>query len=300
MNRQGNGMHDAVAAAPAVAAATRPLYWSVRRELWEYRSIYLAPLILAGVALLGFLIASIGRALTTSDLVQRRTVLEEPLSFATALILGAAFVVGMIYCMEALHAERRDRSILFWKSLPVSDLTVVLSKASIPFIVLPVVSFAITVATQFIMLVLGTLVLAGSSMDVSALWAHASLFRESMGLLYHLVTVHILWYAPIYTWMLLISAWARRATFLWVALPPAALCIIERFVFRTHHILALLEYRFSGPKEFDMSMSGDAAGHMVHSNLVGFLISPGLWIGLLLAVAFLAAAVRLRRCQGPI
>src|SRR5579864_9282901 len=112
MNTQSNAtpeFFDSQGITPSVLPRTRSMYWSVRRELWEYRSIYLAPLALAGVALLGFLIASIGRALTTSDLVQRRTVLEEPLDFATALILGAAFVVGMIYCMEALSAERRDR-----------------------------------------------------------------------------------------------------------------------------------------------------------------------------------------------
>ena len=58
----------------------------------------------------------------------------------------------MFYCLDALYGERRDRSILFWKSLPVSDLTTVLSKASIPIVVLPLLTFAVTVATQLIML----------------------------------------------------------------------------------------------------------------------------------------------------
>ena len=60
----------------------------------------------------------------------------------------AAFIVSIFYSLETLHGERRDRSILFWKSLPVSDLTTVLSKASIPLVVLPLVGFAIIVATE--------------------------------------------------------------------------------------------------------------------------------------------------------
>ena len=63
--------------------------------------------------------------------------------------MGTTFIVGIFYCLDALYGERRDRSILFWKSLPVSDLTTVLSKASIPLVVLPLLAFAITVVTQF-------------------------------------------------------------------------------------------------------------------------------------------------------
>ena len=71
-----------------------------------------------------------------------------PYSHAAMLLMVTAFIVGVFYCLDALHGERRDRSILFWKSLPVSDLTTVLSKASIPLVVLPLLVFAITVATQ--------------------------------------------------------------------------------------------------------------------------------------------------------
>ena len=99
------------------------LYWSVRRELWENRSIYIAPLAVAAVMLFGFLIATIGRAVATADPARRAAVLAEPTSFAAGLIMAAAFLVGVFYSLEALHSERRDRSILFWKSLPVSDLT---------------------------------------------------------------------------------------------------------------------------------------------------------------------------------
>src|SRR5215472_9184402 len=103
---------DSQGTPPAVMSATRPMHWSIRRELWEYRSIYIAPLAVSAVSIFGYLIATMGRALTLSDLAQRRAVLEEPYHFVTALIMGTTFIVAIFYCLDALHGERRDRSIL--------------------------------------------------------------------------------------------------------------------------------------------------------------------------------------------
>jgi ABC-2 type transport system permease protein len=282
----------------AVMSATRPLYWSVRRELWEYRSIYVAPLAVAGLTLVGFVIATIGRAMSTS-LDQRLAVLTEPYSFATALVMGTAFIVGIFYCLDALHGERRDRTILFWKSLPVSDLTTVLSKATIPFVVLPVIALVITVVMQWIMLLLSSVVLMWSSLSSATLWKQLPEFQ--MTLLYHLLTAHVLWYAPIYAWMLLVSGWARRAPFLWASLPLLAIGVVEKIAFNTTHFAALIQYRFSGPENFDMTEPGRfVMDPMMHLSLGRFLATPGLWSGLVVAGIFLAAAVRLRSYQGPI
>ena len=101
------------------------------------------------------------RAALALNPMQQRNLIEKPYDFAALLIMVTTFIVGVFYCLDALYGERRDRSILFWKSLPVSDLTTVLSKASIPLVILPLLTFAITVATQWIMLLLSTAVLAG-------------------------------------------------------------------------------------------------------------------------------------------
>jgi len=304
MNVQSNAVSESPfgsqAITPAAMSATRPMYWSVRRELWENRSIYVAPLAVAAVTLLGFLIATIGRAVSATNLAQRRAVLEEPYSFAMGLIMVTAFVVGVFYSLDALHGERRDRSILFWKSLPVSDLTTVLSKASIPLIVLPLLTFAITVATQLIMLLLSTVVLLGSGLSLATLWTPSSLLQMSLMLLYHLLTVHVLWHAPLYGWLLLVSGWARRATFLWAALPPLAICVVEKIAFNTSHFAAMLQYRFAGGAEAMTAPGTFPIDPMTHLTPGRFLSSPGLWLGLAVAAALLAAAVWLRRYQGPI
>jgi ABC-2 type transport system permease protein len=304
MTTQSNAMPDALGAqriAPATMSATRPLYWSVRRELWENRYIYVAPLAVAVVVLFGFLIATIGRAVSIPDPARRSAVLSEPTDFAALLIMGVAFVVGIFYSLDALHGERRDRSILFWKSLPVSDLTTVLSKASIPLVVVPLLSFVLTIATQLVMLLLSTAVLGASGQSVVALWTHAAPFQMSLMLLYHLLAVHVLWYAPIYGWLLLVSAGARRATFLWAALPWAAICIVEKIAFHTSHFLAFLGYRISGGAAGG-SFMGDSASMdpLMHLTPGKFLVTPGLWIGLAFFAACIAATVRLRRYQGPI
>src|SRR5205809_3489796 len=170
--------------APEVVSEARPLYWSVRRELWENRSIYLAPLAVAAFVQFGFMISTIGmparrRAVLMLDSAQQRATIGMPYDVAATMLIVTAFIVGAFYCLDALHGERRERSILFWKSLPVSDLTTVLSKAIIPLVVLPLVSFAIIVVTQFIMMLISTVALLPSDLAATT-WANFNLIRQSL------------------------------------------------------------------------------------------------------------------------
>jgi len=285
--------------APAVMARTRPMYWSVRRELWENRSIYVAPLAVAAVVVFGFLVSTLTlpyrmHAASALDPAQQRAAMAGPYTIAASLILGATFIVGIFYCLDALHGERRDRSILFWKSLPVSDLTTVLSKMSIPMVILPVLGLAITVVTLCIMLLLNALVLFVSGLSVATLWAQVPVFQISLILFYHFLTAHALWYAPIYGWLLLVSGWARRAPFLWAVLPPLGICAIEKLAFNTMHFADLLQYRLVGNPDSGLHFP------LVQLTPLKFLSALGLWTGLALAAVFLIAAARQRRYRGPI
>jgi ABC-2 type transport system permease protein len=181
----------------------------------------------------------------------------------------------------------------------VSDLTTVLSKVTVPIVILPLLSFVITVATQLIMLLLSSVVLLGSGVNIATLWTHSSFFHVSLMLLYHIVTVHGLWYAPFYGWLLMVSAWAPRAPFLWAFLPPFVIYGVEKIAFNTSHFLTILLRRLTGP-EAPTPPGSTLMDVMAALTPAQFLSEPGLWIGLAIAVAFLAVAIRLRRYRGPI
>jgi len=309
MNTQANAMPDSPlesqGIAPAILSATRPFYWSVRRELWEHRAIYLAPLAAAGVFLVGFLISSFHlasrmRAALALDAMQQRAKIAQPYDYAAGMVMLASLLVGLYYCLEAMQSERRDRSILFWKSLPVSDRNTILAKATVPLVIVPILGWAITTVTQFLMLIVNSAALAGSGLSVATLWTLLSPFQMSLLLLYHLVTVHALWQAPIYGWLLMVSAWARRAAFLWATVPLLAIGIAEKMAFGTSYLGALIGSRFAGGPEAIPMSDSFPTNPAVHLTPGHFLMSPGLWLGLAVTAAFLAAAVRMRRQRGPL
>jgi ABC-2 type transport system permease protein len=151
---------------------------------------------------------------------------------------------------------------------------------------------------EAILLVLSCAVLAANGLSVATLWSQLMPFQSMTALLYHLVTVHILWYAPLYAWLMLVSAWSRRAPLLWAALPPFAIVVFERIAFHTSHFATFLQSRASGGNEaVNNSNMLDPAMKFTPGH---FMATPGLWYGLLFAAAFLVVAARLRRARGPI
>jgi len=125
------------------------------------------------------------------------------------------------------------------------------------------------------------------------------LWQMSLMLFFHMVAIHGLWYAPFYGWLLLISAWARRAPFLWAVLPPVVVGVIEKIAFNTSHFAALLGYRFGGNSDVEFTGGPMTMGVLTASDVVRFFTDPSLWTGLALTAVFLAAAIRLRRYREP-
>lgn len=291
-------------AAPAVIPVTRQVYWALRREFWESRWIYVAPLAVAAIFLFGHLVTLVRlrrgmKALLALDPVKQHEAIIVHYDIAAALLMGTFLFVAMFYCVETLQRERRDRSILFWKSLPVSDVTTVLTKASIPFVFIPLISCGIAFVLQFLMLLVSIVVVAGSGFSVATYWEQVSVFRGSLLLLYHVMTVHVLWAAPIYGWLLLVSAWARRAALLWAVLPPLAVGTLEKLLFNTAYFGAFIGRFFTGGTEGSYPAGAMPMDPGTHLTPVKFLGSPGLWVGLAVTAAFLAAAIRLRRYRDP-
>lgn len=281
------------------------LFWSIKRELWENRSIVVAPLVVAALFLTGFFVSLVRfpsrmRSTLALELVEQRQAIEQPYVLAAIMLMGIAIVVAAIYSLDALYGERRDRSVLFWKSLPVSDVTTVLAKGSIPILVIPVVTFVLTVLTQLVMLVTSTAVLLASGISAEPLWVHVSMGQTTMINFGHLVVYHGLWYAPFFGWMLLVSAWANRAPFVWAILPPVAIGVVERVAFNTSHFAGALRDRFMGEPTAGSSGSGMTMDMLAPHSFVHYLASLGFWVGLAITALFLFAAVQMRRSRGPI
>ena len=185
-------------------------------------------------SLLGFL-----TGLTLSP-AHRHEGLDAPYEFAGILIMGTGFLGGLRLRRAIWGAPRSQHPVL--EVAASFHLTTVLAKFTIPLLILPLLSFAITVVTQFGMMLLS------SGLSVGTLGARMSFFHMSLMLLYHILTVHGLWYAPLYGWLLLVSAWAPRAPFIWAFLPPFVIWGVEKIAFRTSHFLGMLQYRLSGPE----------------------------------------------------
>lgn len=303
MSTQSNAISESAVASHGATcneiSAARRFYWLIKRELWESRSLYLAPLAVAGIFLLGFLARAnrlLAEARGAATIEAQGAMFVQTYDFGALALMAAALLVAVFYCLDALYGERRDRSILFWKSLPVSDVTTVLSKASIPLLILPLITFLITVALHcFMLLVSGTILLArGQSLGMLG---HLSLGLTWTGLLYHLVVGHGLYYAPFYGWFLLVSAWARRGAFLWAVLPPLAIGVLEKILFNSSHFGSLVESRFGIGSQMNSHQAVGVSGMIFD---VPGLSNPGLWIGLLLTALFLLGAVQLRRRKGPV
>lgn len=293
-------------AAPAPLSRTRPLYWSIRRELWENRSIRLAPLGVGAFAVVALVVHGITMPSHLPGMLAADPASPGSASttyrVAAILMLLTASVVGAFYCLDALSGERRDRSILFWKSLPVSDLATVLAKACIPLLAVPVLTFAALVAMHAVMLLLSAAALLVQGHAVAPLWSEVRLGGMWAGSLYALAAM-TLWHAPLYAFLLLVSGWARRTAALWAVLPLLALGILEKLTMDTGRVAGFVLYRVAG--WYGEAFHVPPGQHLPFDPLMritpaGFFAVPDLWIGLVVAAACIAGAVRLRRYRDPI
>ena len=280
-------------------------YWSIRRELWENRYLFIVPLVLAAIILLGFTF----NAGNIAEKIQKLPTLEEakqvkaavnPYSLAAAALLFVGWVLAIFYSLEALHGERRDRSILFWKSMPVSDVTTVLAKAAIPLVVIPAIVVIVAWLTQAVMLLIITFVLMVKAIDPGILWSRMPFIQMPIGMVYGMA-IHALWFAPMLAWMLLVSGMVRRAPIAWALLPFFAAFAVESIVFGTKYVALFLQSRWMGAMAlgFKPDTLKEPVTQVAQLDPLRLLSSPSLWIGLAFAVFFIAAAIRLRRYREP-
>ncbi len=283
----------------------------IRREFWEHRALWLAPLVMAlllvGIAIFGHFEMATMTALTTE---QARAIMGMTVWAMSLVIFVIAGVVISFYLLDCLFAERRDRSILFWKSLPVSDAATVLSKFLVAVLIVPVAAFALAVVTDLI--VRGILTLrtgAGLMVEHFPLWDTRT-WLQSQALLGIWALASVLWYAPVAAYMLALSAWARRNVMLWTVLPPLVLALVERLALRTSRVWTFvaerLEPAFSAFSGVEAQIASSTV--TIHRDKVislprvfegldvsAVFFNAPMLLGLVAAAALLFVAIRVRR-----
>jgi len=282
--------------------------WLVRREFWENRAIWIMPLVI-GCALI--LAAAFGRV----ELGMATSAGDSPdLGGMLLFAFGVIFIVVMNiyatwYLLDCLYSERKDRSVLFWKSLPVSDTATVLAKLFTGVIAIPLVYFLTADLTTFSIAVI--LSIRGQT-AAGELWRPDRWLQLQALWLYLIVTTAI-WYAPVAGWLMVVSAWARRAVLLWSVLPLAAACVLERWFFGTHVLTKALGLRLLGYARaaFNQPTTVDAWSRLSDTGVprtnslwpmldpLRFLENAQTWVGVAVGAALLVGAIqlRLRRCE---
>lgn len=313
----------------------RTMSWLVRRELWENRGGLITGQWVAGLVLLAFLLMALVWTLVASgqlsaqigvgvDLGAMLRAIEhadpktiapflDGLLFANAsLHFFVAYAVVFFYCLSALYDDRRDRSVLFWKSLPITDLDTVLSKLLVAAVVAPLIAWGMALLVNLLALILLTLfVLLQGGNPWRLIWAPVGLIQLSASTLLGLLIVTI-WALPAYSWLLLASAWARSKPFLWAIVPLLVTGLLLSWfqllrafalpsgAFWEHVVLRLLLWPASAARHFSAPLSLIEQGG-VELKPIGIadfgrlLTDPGTWIGVIAAAMMIALAVALRR-----
>lgn len=294
--------------------------WLVRREVWEHKAIWIAPLIVLGCLLLAAItgnvhLGPIGSMDANSEFGNFQP--DTQLALLLIVYAGLAFVVFMVmgivsffYSLDSLYADRRDRSVLFWKSLPLSDAETVLSKFVVAVVVIPLVALIGAVLAQFVIAVGGSAKLAMAGHAASLMWNPRAI-AAGISIAFVWSVTAMFWYAPVVGYLMLASAWAPKGPFLWAVLPPAALMMLERVLFYTSYVGTFLKERMFGLlrvlRPEDLPDSDPQTKEQVRDEIVklsqfdvagslrDFYTSPDLWLGVVAAALLLAAAMWVRR-----
>lgn len=292
----------------------------IRRETWEHRSIFVTPIAIGTVVTLGVLMMLMFASGLAAELdmvifgAQNLAGEAERTAVLTVFFLGTSwiFVVALafltvFYSLDSLYAERKDKSILFWRSLPVTDAEAVISKLLTATLVIPAVMALAIFATHFINLIVTSIWVSMKGGDAGILiWGSISIFDNWATALIVLLASGI-WMSPFIGWFLFVSTWSKRMPILMAFMPPIVIAMGEGIVFRSHIFLSAVTERGDmtplfkiGNLEqfFEEERWRDGVGSLTlldKIDLVGFFTSPSLWGGLLICGLFVSGAIYVRR-----
>jgi len=302
-----------------------------RREIWEHKSLWIVPAVIGGLgivfALYGFgallLAAHQGMININGDITSVNSV-----EGVRAFIFGSAAFFNTVmlfmvwfYLMDTLHADRKDRSVLFWKSLPLSDTTTVLSKLFTGMVTAPALMLAAVIVTEIITGILFIIALSLIGVNILPLVFQPGTIILAWITLAFALIVQSLWLVPFFGWFLLCSAWARKLVLAWTVLIPLGAMLVERLFIGTDYLFNAVFGHLG--KLFTLVMSGHYsvngvtigpgiglgekpdvfAGHsglMTLGSLARVFAQPEMWIGAVIGAVFVAGAIWLRRNRSEI
>ena len=320
--------------AVATQSKQQTFKWLLKREFWEHKGgFFWAPLITGGIfATLFALLAIIGSIAGRGKIGGSHMIMDDtPDKIARAVgaygdsvlmggILLACIVLAFVvffYALGSLYDDRRDRSVLFWKSLPVSDAHTVLSKLAWALLLAPIIAIAAGVATGLALWVVSALTLTVNGLPAStAVFTHSHPIRVIGGVLAS-IPVYALWALPSVGWLMFCSAWARSKPFLWAVLLPVLACVtismmgvlpgleiphdslwyivVVRGLLSVIPGLWYLHPDVSGETTPRINSPEDLSGAMDVTNSWHAFATLDLWIGVAAGVAMIVLAIRMRR-----
>ena len=294
----------------------------LRRELLEHKAIFITPVVVAGLYVLMTLTGQVEvgghEKVVNLTIVALSNITEEQRSLMWMLGMASialAFTIVMwivivFYSLDALYAERKDKSILFWRSLPVTDAETVISKLLTALLAIPLITAVAAIVTQLLVLVIASVWVKLQGGDAGHLiWAavpFVDLFAASIIFAFAIP----LWLAPFVGWFLFVSGVSKRLPLLLAFLPIFVLPMMEAMMGDTHFTRDAFFLRTVTPDLFDgatlMEILRMADNHdyqqaaesmdlMDTIDLGRFFSSASLWAGFVVCGLFSAAAIYVRR-----
>ena len=295
----------------------------IRRELWEHRSLYVVPGVLAIIIVLVEItgqtaVSAFGKHIdmallgaTNIGVNERAVVISALMSVVSALFVFEMWVLIIFYCLDSLYAERKDKSILFWRSLPVTDAETVISKLLTAIVVIPFITLAFVAATHLLVLLITSVWVGMRGANAWHLIWEAVPLVDNWTATFILLPAFTIWLSPFVGWFLLVSAYTRRSPLLMAMLPIIILPMLERsilnstllfdaLVVRSGNIPIYKDIELAGLFDEKMFQLAGNGGISIVSMLdIGrFLTSPGLWAGIIVCGLLTTAAIYVRRYRG--
>jgi len=297
----------------------------IKRELWEHRSIFVTPAAIAGVMMLLTLMTlvfagdfqqelnlAIFGAQNVAGETERKAVLTGFFLISSQPFLIGLGVLTVFYALDSLYAERKDKSILFWRSLPVTDAETVISKLLTALVVIPAIAMIGIVVTNLINLIVTSIWVSSKGGDAGMLVWRSVSFADNWTAMVVVLYAIALWMSPFIGWFLFVSAWTRRSPLLMAFLPLIVIPIIEGIFLRSAHFWTAVWGRaaripvFAGidiERFFDEDNPMHGAGNIPeeivsllgHLDIAKFVTSIDTWIGLVVCGLLTTAAIYVRR-----